>query len=314
MKRIAIVDITDERQRQKTLKEVRLLQRLDHPNIIKYLDAFIDEHDLIIVFEWAEAGDLKRQLRKAREKKVRFDERLVWRYFSQICSAIQYMHNMRVMHRDLKPQNLLVSKTLKTIKIADFGLARTFTPAGRPLTMEVITRWYRAPEIMLNVVNYTKSIDVWSAGCIFAEFFTRKPILMGNDYRDQLNKTFDMFGTPTADELEIITSAGARRFVSGLPPKPAVPPEETRRVGERGGKKKRASPNRRPRSRPRREATPARDATPRTGCALTSRVRTDVPRAFRANGCASRVCRRVGSVLCAAAGPLTIERNRSRYL
>ena len=83
LKRIAIVDITDERQRQKTLKEVRLLQRLDHPNIIKYLDAFIDEHDLVIVFEWAEAGDLKRQLRKATEKKVRFDERLVWRYFSQ---------------------------------------------------------------------------------------------------------------------------------------------------------------------------------------------------------------------------------------
>ena len=79
--------------------------------------------------------------------------------------------------------------------------------------------------------------------------------------------------------------------------KPACPPGRVhgrvpKRVGERGGKKKRASPNRRPRSRPRREATPARDADPRTGCALTSRVRTSVPRAFRANGCASRVCRR----------------------
>ena len=123
LKRIAIVDITDERQRQKTLKEVRLLQRLDHPNIIKYLDAFIDEHDLIIVFEWAEAGDLKRQLRKAREKKVRFDERLVWRYFSQICSAIQYMHNMRVMHRDLKPANIFLTAKGQ-VKVGDLGLSR----------------------------------------------------------------------------------------------------------------------------------------------------------------------------------------------
>ena len=99
------------------------MQRLDHPNIIKYLDAFIDEHDLIIVFEWAEAGDLKRQLRKAREKKVRFDERLVWRYFSQICSAIQYMHNMRVMHRDLKPANIFLTAKGQ-VKVGDLGLSR----------------------------------------------------------------------------------------------------------------------------------------------------------------------------------------------
>ena len=92
-------------------------------NIIKYLDAFIDEHDLIIVFEWAEAGDLKRQLRKAREKKVRFDERLVWRYFSQICSAIQYMHNMRVMHRDLKPANIFLTAKGQ-VKVGDLGLSR----------------------------------------------------------------------------------------------------------------------------------------------------------------------------------------------
>ena len=82
------------------------------------------------------------------------------------------------------------------------------------------------------------------------------------------------------------------RVETGVSARACPPGRVPKRVGERGGKKKRASPNRRPRSRPRREATPARDAEPRTGCALTSRVRTNVPRAFRANGCASRVCRR----------------------
>ena len=79
-----------------------MVQNLDHPNIIRYLASFIHVNDLYIVFEWAAAGDLKRQLRKAQERQTPFEERIVWKYFSQICEAIRYMHERRIMHRDLK--------------------------------------------------------------------------------------------------------------------------------------------------------------------------------------------------------------------
>ena len=96
------VDSIDDKAREKTLHEVRLLQSLDHPNVIRYMDSFITDNDLVIVFEWAAAGDLKRQLRKAQERGVGFEERVIWKYFSQICDAIQHMHERRIMHRDLK--------------------------------------------------------------------------------------------------------------------------------------------------------------------------------------------------------------------
>ena len=86
------VDAIDEKARDKCLKEVRLLQSLDHPNIIRYMDSFITDNDLVIAVEWAAAGDLKRQLRKAQERGVGFEERIIWKYFSQICDAIKHMH------------------------------------------------------------------------------------------------------------------------------------------------------------------------------------------------------------------------------
>lgn len=92
----------DSKARDKCLKEVRVVQNLDHPNIIRYLESFIHGSDLYIVFEWAAAGDLKRQLRKAQEKDTQFSERIVWKYFAQICDAMQHMHERRIMHRDLK--------------------------------------------------------------------------------------------------------------------------------------------------------------------------------------------------------------------
>ena len=105
IKKIAI-DAMDQKARDKCLKEVRLLQSVHHANIIEYMDSFIEGDELIIVFEWAAAGDLKRQIRKAQERKARFDERVIWKYFAQICDAIAHMHEKRIMHRDLKPANV----------------------------------------------------------------------------------------------------------------------------------------------------------------------------------------------------------------
>jgi len=122
VKKISI-DMMDAKSRTKTLKEVKLLQTLNHPNIIAYLDSFIDGAELIIVFEWAAAGDLKRQIRKAQERSTYFDERVVWKYFSQIADAIQHMHGERVMHRDLKPANIFLTLN-GTVKVGDLGLGR----------------------------------------------------------------------------------------------------------------------------------------------------------------------------------------------
>ena len=99
LKRIGIFDLMNAKAREKTLKEVRLVQSLAHPHLIEYLDAFLDGNELCIIFEWAEAGDLKRQIRKANEKHATFDERVIWKYFGQLVECLRYLHHQRVMHR-----------------------------------------------------------------------------------------------------------------------------------------------------------------------------------------------------------------------
>jgi serine/threonine protein kinase len=144
-----------------------LAQSVKHPNIIEYLDAFIAENQLYIAFEWAEAGDLKRQIRKANEKNVRFDERTVWRYFSQICSALLYLHEMRIMHRDLKPANIFL--TLQgVVKLGDLGLGRHLSEDTMEAHSKVGTPLYMSPEV-LRGEGYDWKSDVWSLGCILYE-------------------------------------------------------------------------------------------------------------------------------------------------
>ena len=123
---------------------------------------------------------------------------LIVSYTSQILEGLQYCHSNGVMHRDLKPQNILVTRD-GGLKIADFGLARHFTPTSKPLTIDVITRWYRAPEILLGCNTYNSSVDIWSVGCIVAEMFTKKPLFPGESEIDQLHKIFKILGTPTVD-------------------------------------------------------------------------------------------------------------------
>ena len=179
VKKVAIVDIMDKKTREKTLKEVKLLQSLKHPNVVAYLDAFLDgdaqdggSSDLIIVLEWAEAGDLKRQLRKAIQKHARFEERIIWRYFSQIADAIGYMHSQRIMHRDLKPANIFLMAD-GTIKVGDLGLSRSLSENTLQAHSKVGTPLYMSPEV-LRGNGYDFKSDVWSLGCILYELSSLK--------------------------------------------------------------------------------------------------------------------------------------------
>jgi mitogen-activated protein kinase 6 len=161
----------------------------------------------------------------------------------QLLRGLKYIHSANVLHRDLKPSNLLLNANCD-LKICDFGLARVDGRAAseRPrddgsdpdpdsspgdsvstfMTEYVVTRWYRAPELLLSCAEYTSAIDVWSVGCIFAELLGRKPLFPGKDYVHQLNLIARVAGTPAEHETSFVSSEKARRYLQALPRYPRV--------------------------------------------------------------------------------------------
>ena len=117
---------------------------------------------------------------------------------NQLIRGIKHCHSHRVLHRDLKPQNLLIDKE-GNLKLADFGLARAFGVPLRAYTHEVVTLWYRAPEILLGGKQYSTGVDMWSVGCIFAEMCNRKPLFPGDSEIDEIFRIFRILGTPNEE-------------------------------------------------------------------------------------------------------------------
>ncbi|CAG2122812.1 unnamed protein product, partial [Medioppia subpectinata] len=153
----------------------------------------MQENRLYLVFEFL-SMDLKKYLDSFPNNKL-MDESLVKSYFYQILDAIVFCHSRRVIHRDLKPQNLLLDSK-GVIKLADFGLARAFGIPVRVYTHEVVTLWYRAPEVLLGGQRYSTPVDIWSIGCIFAEMANKNPLFHGDSEIDQLFRIFRTLGTP----------------------------------------------------------------------------------------------------------------------
>lgn len=129
---------------------------------------------------------------------------LVRSYMQQLLRGIAFCHANRILHRDLKPQNLLIDAR-GSIKLADFGLARAFCLPLRVYTHEVVTLWYRAPEILLGAKNYCTAVDMWSLGAIFAEMLTRKALFPGDSEIDQLFRIFRTLGTPGEEDWPGVT-------------------------------------------------------------------------------------------------------------
>lgn len=175
------------------IREISLLKELDHLNIVKLLDIIHADNKLFLVFEYLNL-DLKKYM-ELYPNKNGMPLNLVKSYLFQMLQGIAYCHTHRILHRDLKPQNLLLS-TEGLIKLADFGLARAFGVPIRSFTHEVVTLWYRAPEILLGCKYYSTEVDIWSIGGIFSEMATHKVLFKGDSEIDQLFQIFRVLGTP----------------------------------------------------------------------------------------------------------------------
>ncbi|NXI48768.1 CDK3 kinase, partial [Chloroceryle aenea] len=175
------------------IREIALLKELKHPNIVRLLDVIHSQTKLYLVFEYLNQ-DLKKYMDSSQTRE--FPLSLVKNYLFQLLQGVSFCHSHRVIHRDLKPQNLLINEA-GTIKLADFGLARAFGVPLRAYTHEVVTLWYRAPEILLGCKYYSTAVDIWSIGCIFGEMVTRKALFLGDSEIDQLFRIFRTLGTPT---------------------------------------------------------------------------------------------------------------------
>eukprot|EP00611_Tribonema_gayanum_P019733 TRINITY_DN3474_c1_g1_i1.p1 TRINITY_DN3474_c1_g1~~TRINITY_DN3474_c1_g1_i1.p1 ORF type:complete len:450 (-),score=158.10 TRINITY_DN3474_c1_g1_i1:463-1812(-) len=211
----AFEDLIDAKR---IVREIRLLRHFNHENVIKIVDilpppSLNDFEDVYIISELMET-DLHRVI-YSRQKLT--DEHIQYFLYQLLC-ALKYIHSASVLHRDLKPSNVLLNANCD-LKLCDFGLSRGVTGEHDTvdLTEYVVTRWYRAPEIMLSVQNYNEAIDVWSVGCIFGEMLGRKPLFPGNDYIHQLKLITKLIGKPAEADLWFVSNPRARRFMLGLP-------------------------------------------------------------------------------------------------
>jgi len=200
---------------KRTLREVKLLKHLSHENVICLKDILPPPSrekfkDVYVVYELMDT-DLHQIIRSNQGLS---DDHCQY-FIYQILRGLKFIHSANVLHRDLKPSNLLLNANCD-LKICDFGLART-SDEKEFMTEYVVTRWYRAPELLLSCAEYTSSIDVWSVGCIFAELLGRKPLFPGKDYVHQLNLITKVIGSPSEDDLMFISSEKARRYIRSLP-------------------------------------------------------------------------------------------------
>ncbi|KAM9509236.1 cyclin-dependent kinase 10 isoform 1-T1 [Guaruba guarouba] len=176
-----------------SLREITLLLQFRHTNIVELKEVVVGNHleSIFLVMGYCEQ-DLASLLENMQAP---FSEAQVKCIILQVFKGLEYLHKNYIVHRDLKVSNLLMTDK-GCVKIADFGLARTYGMPPKPMTPKVVTLWYRAPELLLGMANQTTSVDMWAAGCILAELLAHKPLLPGTSEIHQIDLIVQLLGTP----------------------------------------------------------------------------------------------------------------------
>jgi serine/threonine protein kinase len=174
------------------IREVSLLKQLRHFNIITLHDIIYTSKTLTLVFEFVDR-DLSHYLDECDHKISLHNVRL---YLFQLLRALKYCHDRKILHRDIKPQNILIS-SIGELKLADFGLARAKSFPTKTYTDEVVTLWYRPPDVLMGNVGYGTCIDMWGVGCIFFEMAAGFTLFIGTTPKKQIECIFEILGTPS---------------------------------------------------------------------------------------------------------------------
>ncbi|CAL5867758.1 uncharacterized protein PFLUO_LOCUS1978 [Penicillium psychrofluorescens] len=184
------------------IREVKYLQELSHPNIIALHDVFSSkDQNLSLVLEYLPRGDLEMLIK---DVNIHYGVADVKAWMGMLARGVWFCHENFVLHRDIKPNNLLIGSDGE-VKLADFGLARSFADPNYNMTHQVITRWYRPLELLYGARQYSGAVDVWSMGMVFAELLIRIPFVAGNTDLDQISKICEAFGTPTEENWPGVT-------------------------------------------------------------------------------------------------------------
>lgn len=191
-------------------REISIMKRMNHENVIKLIEVVLskelDTYNLCLVLEYCPIGLHKLIELLPKEHNIPQLKCINKHMFL----GLNYLHKNFIIHRDLKPDNLLISPDGK-LKIIDFSFSRSSEYANPKLTANVQTPWYQAPEILLEAPNYGPEIDLWSAGCIMAELFVRKPLFMGRGQISQIREMVSLIGTPNRDNFPILHLCKASR-------------------------------------------------------------------------------------------------------
>ncbi|KAL7985232.1 hypothetical protein Chor_003802 [Crotalus horridus] len=225
---------------KRAYRELTLLKHMQHENVSNYFSASnISRHESSILLKFMEVGHRVINKRERHCCQQGFQSYLVMPYMQtdlqkimghqfseekiqyliyQVLKGLKYIHSAGIIHRDLKPGNLAVNEDCE-LKILDFGLARH---TDTEMTGYVVTRWYRAPEVILNWMHYNQTVDIWSVGCIMAEMLTGKTLFKGKDYLDQLTQILKVTGNPGEEFVQKLEDKAAKHYIQTLPKIPKM--------------------------------------------------------------------------------------------